>query len=166
MLQPFQSLLHCPKSSNGRSSVLLAASGPFIHSFRAFDGSFFSSWPNQIIEKPPDFQAESATSPEDSGVAEHERPSKRRKISLPGEASSCAPAEILRETQTETGSIRTIQASHADVSKLICNSDGSHVIAVTGEDKAVRVFQLLEDGTLVQTSERHALYIATTSSAH
>ena len=149
--------------------MLLAASGPFIHSFNAQDGSFLSTWPSQGLQGKIATLTDTAINTKGSGIAgvpQSERPSKRRKTSLSPKGSSSTSAEILVEDQTETECIGTIQASHADVSKMICTSNGSHVIVVTGEDKAIRVFELSEDGSLIQISERHALYIATIFSAH
>ncbi|KAL8796671.1 MAG: hypothetical protein Q9195_001061 [Heterodermia aff. obscurata] len=37
---------------------------------------------------------------------------------------------------------------------MICTSSGEYVVAVTGEDKAIRVFELRRDGSLMQISER------------
>lgn len=164
-MQPFQSLVSCPSISKVRPSVLLAASGPYIYSFDAQDGSFLSSWPSQTLERKGVALAEvplaeGQTNTNGCGSTELERPPKRRRTSLSRAVSSSTSAEIVVESQVETGSNKATQVSNADVSKLICTSNGGHVIAVTGEDKAVRVFQLRDDGSLMQISERHGLYLA------
>ena len=162
MMQPFQGLVCCPNASNVRSSILLAASGPYIYSFDAQDGSYLSSWPSQGLERrevalAEVSWAEESTSTKACESTEVERPPKRRRTSLSRAVSSSTSAEILIESQVKTDSNKTPQVSHADVSRLICTSNGGHVIAVTGEDKAIRVFQLWEDGSLTQISERHGL---------
>ena len=164
-MQTFQSLLCCENTSTIRSSVLLAASGPHIYSFDAQDGTYLASWPSQALERKATALAEvpragDQKSTKGCGSTEVERPPKRRRTSLSRAVSSSTSAEIVVESEVETGSNEATQVSDADVSKLICTSNGRHVIAVTGEDKAVRVFQLWEDGSLTQISERHGLYIA------
>ena len=164
-MYPFQSLVCCPNTSKIRSSVLLAASGPHIYSFDAQDGSFLSSWPGQALERKAVALAEvpvgeDKTTTKDCGSTESEPPSKRRRISLSRAVSSSTSTEILVESRVETDSNKATQISNADVSKLIYTSNGSHVIAVTGEDKAIRVFKLGEDGSLTQISERHGLDMA------
>ncbi|MCJ1283735.1 tRNA (guanine-N(7)-)-methyltransferase non-catalytic subunit trm82 [Xylographa opegraphella] len=41
------------------------------------------------------------------------------------------------------------------VTNIMVNSTGKYIVAVTGEDKCIRVLELLVDNTLLQISERH-----------
>ena len=110
--------------------------------------------------------AEDKTTTKACGSTEMEPPPKRRRTSLSRAVSSSTSTEILVESQVETDANKATQVSNADVTKLICTSNGSHVIAVTGEHKAIRVFQLGEDGILTQINERHGLYMAEVFSLH
>ena len=159
MLQPFQKLLRCPPSLEHRSGVLLAASGPFIHSFSVQNGSFLATWPTHDIEGKPLDLGDCAANAQDFGSIDHERSCKRRRLSLSREASSSTSAEILVEDQSETGPNLVVQISNPDISEMICTSNGEYVIAATGEDKAIRVLRLRKDGSLIEISERHDLHL-------
>ena len=155
MLQPFRSLLCCPPSKN-RPKILLAASGPIIYTFNCQNGLLLSTWPSEEFKGKPRDLEERTASPENSDLGDAERSAKRRKTSLSREASSSASAEILVEAVNGRQSDTAMEVSNSDVSKMICTSNGEYVVAVTGEDKAIRVLHLLSDGGLVQISERHA----------
>ena len=156
MPQPFQCLLYCPSASARRRNVLLAASGPFIYSFGIQDGLLLSIWPIPDLEGTPVALDESLACAGEPGVTDAERSAKRRRVSLSREVSSSTSAEIVVETPHVTKSSRELQVSSSEVNKMICTSSGEYVVAVTGEDKTIRVFELRRDGSLMQTSERHA----------
>ena len=90
------------------------------------------------------------TPPDDS-----EPPSKRQKVSLIRDESSNSATEIvvMRDSDNDEFSIPQ-QLLNPLVIKLAGTSNGQHVVAVTGEDKCIRVFDLAADGTLTQLSER------------
>lgn len=77
-------------------------------------------------------------------------PSKRRKTSPRAAISTdSSSAEILVEDNDEKKDL------HANpVIKLAATSSGRYVIAVTGEDKCMRVFEMNADGIMHQISER------------
>ena len=155
MKQVFQCLLRCRSSTHSRPSVLLAASGPLIHSFNIKDGSYLSTWPTYDAEGKPLTLEGSAACTGDFETEDADRPLKRRKTSLSREVSSSASAEILVENPDETEASKELHVSNSDVTKIISTSNNEYVIAVTGEDKTIRLFQLLELGSLRQISERH-----------
>ena len=154
-MQPFQCLLYCPSASARRPSVLLAASGPFIYSFGVQDGLLLSVWPTHDLDGMPVALDESRACAGELGVTDAERAAKRRRVSLSREVSSSTSAEIVVENSQLTKSSRELQVSNSEVNKMICTSSGEYVVAVTGEDKSIRVFELQMDGSLMQSTERH-----------
>ena len=79
-------------------------------------------------------------------------PTKRRKMSPRAAISSeSSSAEIVVE-----GSDGAKYFHSNPVIKLAATSNGRHVVAVTSEDKCMRVFELKGDGVMYQTSERSA----------
>lgn len=152
--------------------VLIAASGSRIDSFSLQDGSVLSSWycpyaPNnstkrQQAKKFENSTAQNSESPSMNDLSNSAPVPKRRKLS---------GSEIVRPGVSENGGSnganRKQKGSSAepyDVSQaglgaptvvtLAISNDGSHVIAVTGDDKAIRVFRHDGVGHLVQLSKR------------
>ena len=102
------------------------------------------------------FVKKSGTLPlDDSAPDDSERPSKRQKVSLARDESSNSATEIVvaRDSDNDESSVpqRVLKPL---VIKLSGTSNGRHVVAVTGEDKCIRVFDLAADGTLMQLSQR------------
>lgn len=150
----FQCLLHCAGAEYSRPNILLAASGPLIHSFNVDSVKPVYTWPTRDLEGNRITTATSTGCTKDSTDEDAERPAKRRRTSLSREVSSSTSAEILVENLDETEPLNELQVSSSDVTKMICTSSGEYAIVVTGEDKTVRVFQVQEDGSLIQISER------------
>ena len=84
-----------------------------------------------------------------------QRPRKRQKLSPPREDSGSSAEIVVNGGDAEDQNARLKQAIGPPVIKLAGTSDGHHVVAVTGEDKCIRVFELPEDGCLIQLSERY-----------
>ena len=149
MLQPFQCLLYCPKSGTQQPDILLAASGHSIFSFDVQSGSLLSTWPS-----PPKRSLEIG----DPGNRDAERQSKRQKASISREASHSDSADIVVENDLDIDSSANKNGgSTGNIAKLICTSDSKHVVAVTAEDKSIRVFEQAADGSLTQISVRYDL---------
>ena len=153
MLTPIQRLLYCSRQGSSRLNVLLAASGPSIRTFNN-DGTCISKWSH--LEP-----AESTKNTRDRSPGSHEGkdsevpPGKRRKVSDAGNASEASSVEVV----VENGRKKRRKSKRKDlmvpsVINLIATSDGKHVVAVTGEDKSLRVLELLENGALKQISQR------------
>ena len=149
MLRPYQCLLYCSKSGNLHREILLAATGCHIFSFDAQDGSLLSTWPSL----PKQSLEEARSRSFENWDSEHQ--AKRQKISFSQEASNSDSADIVVENKLDVvTNTKSGEPSTANIAKLVCTSDCRYVIAVTAEDKSVRVFDLTNDGNLAQLSER------------
>ena len=163
MLNPFQCLYYCPLRDSDKTDILLAAAGPRIFSFNVSDGSLLSIWPSTTDVESTEILLQSPFKiirhGEESGLEEEsvsqdkdaERPGKRRKLSPHGGGLESVSTENVVQDQNETSGKA---ASTSAVIKLTGSSNGKYVVAVTGEDKCIRVFELHRDGTLVENSKR------------
>lgn len=150
MLHPFQCLLYCPPTAVRKRSILLAAAGSRIFSFDIQNGTFISVWPSTsgIVQE---HSAVAPSTDHDPG-----RPEKRRKLAIPQHTSSSDSAEIVVENGNNVDvHADNSQVSTSNVIKLERTADSEFIVAVTGEDKCIRVFKLHEDGKLTQLSKRH-----------
>jgi tRNA (guanine-N(7)-)-methyltransferase subunit TRM82 len=161
MLHPYQCLLYCARPGRTDAGVLVAASGPYIHTFSVEDGTNLYTWPSHEVlksssEKGEDTDHGSETIKEArSGQGDQDRPRKRRRLSPPGEDSGSSAEIVVDGGSNANGrGAKVKQASHPPVTKLVGTSTGQYVVAVTGEDKCVRVFELLENGSLKPPSVR------------
>ncbi|KAF6240268.1 hypothetical protein HO173_001879 [Letharia columbiana] len=161
MSHPYQCLLHCHQAGQVESGILVFASGPYIHTLSAQNGRYLSTWPS--LENTTQTRstgqnngnglevAQLKSSPQDDS----ERPSKRQKLSPARDESCSSSAEIVVARDSDNGeSSNSQQPLNPPVIKLAGTSAGQHVIAVTGEDKCIRVFDLAATGILTQLSER------------
>ena len=160
MQHPYQCLLYCSRSDHNEAGVLVAASGPYIHTFSAQHGTHLSTWPSnqdfkQSTQKAKGTEAGSELIEDQSSSHEDShRPQKRRKLSPPRDDSGSS-AEIVVNGGNANGQNSNLkQASNPPVIKLAGTSTGQYVVAVTGEDKCLRVFELSENGCLKPLSER------------
>lgn len=139
-------LCHVHDTSDGKS-FLLAATGPCIQSLSCSDGQLLSIWPRDENTESSDDDAEG-----------NERPSKRVKLSRDTSELSEASIEIVADgKERQKGERRRPKIPNPalpHVSHLITTSDAKHAIAVTAEDKAVRVFSISRSGRLRQLSSR------------
>ena len=161
MLHQYQCLAYCQSASQSQTGILVGASGSFIHTFSAQNGRYLSTWPSlettaqtrsigQNNEKESEVSNQKSSSQDDS-----KRPPKRQKLSPAKDDSGNSSAEIVAAGDSDNGeSTRYQQPSNPPIIKLAGTSAGQHVIAVTGEDKCIRVFDLAADGILMQLSER------------
>lgn len=161
MLHPYQCLFHCYQPSQNENGILLAASGSFIHTFSAQCGRYLSTWPSlkiaaqtQSVEQNDGYELKVphlTSSPQDDS----KRPIKRPRLSPAREESGSSSAEIVVAEDSGDGDSQSSQQfSNPPIIKLAGTSAGQHVIAVTGEDKCIRVFELAANGILTQLSER------------
>ena len=160
MPHPYQCLSYCQQASQSEIGILVGASGSCIHTFSAQNGRYLSTWPSlestsqsgsidQIVGNESEV-VRLKGSPQDLI-----RPSKRQKLSPARDESGSSAAEIVVMGHSDNGELpRLHQPSIPPVIKLASTSSGQRVIAVTGEDKRIRVFDLAADGTLTQLSER------------
>lgn len=157
---PYQGLHRC-------GAILIAARGPQIDTFNLQDGSYLSSWKCDVpskgesqatlqeitVQKLTEKPLESDVIETESGPA-----AKRRKLSNEDNAESDI---VKKEADSKIGegkkkTPRPQKGSNVpNVVLLASTSDSQHVIAVTGEDKTLRVFKLShESGILEQLSQR------------
>ncbi|MCJ1479776.1 tRNA (guanine-N(7)-)-methyltransferase non-catalytic subunit trm82 [Lambiella insularis] len=155
MLPLFRCILYCSRTEH--SGLLLAAYGDSIYTFSASAGKCLSIW---LHAKGSFLWEETLGEQESTGAAQVDdgpgRPPKRRKLSANGDVSDSTSAEIV----TDNDGIKARRAKPKTVSvpsifKLAATSTGKYVVAVTDEDKCIRVLELLADGRLHQVSERH-----------
>lgn len=150
---PFQKLC-CVGSVQGCSNLLLAAAGPHVFSFDLGSGELLARWPSKIPEE-DDSDATEERIDENSG----EPPNKKRKIASStrqGESSdSSLSVEIVAErAKGQRRKPRTAISVLPKVSHLIATRNRKHVVAVTTEDKCIRVFEIRKGARLKLLSER------------
>ncbi|KAL4779291.1 hypothetical protein BJX76DRAFT_341244 [Aspergillus varians] len=138
MAENFQHPLQCiqfVKKKNGDSrNVLVASSGARLFSYAAESGQRLSIWPQDGAVSPNANDA--GSNPEIEGP-----PEKKRKVDLSSEKKDGAAAA--KKT-----------ADWTNIPILTSTPDGEYLVALTGEDKCIRVFQLEEDGSFIQLSGR------------
>ena len=161
MPHPYQCLLYCPCPGQAEAGTLIASSGPYIHTFNVHNGTYLSTWPSgQDLGKSSKDDANAEFGSGLSGKTEAhledpQRPWKRRKLSPPRDDSGSSAEIVVNGGDADDQSARLKQAISPPVIKLAGTSNGHHVVVVTGEDKCIRVFELTEDGCLIQLSERY-----------
>lgn len=149
MILPFHLVKVC-------GDVIFAAQGCDIHSFNS-DFKHISTWkyPAQKADESGDA---SKDTPQDSPAPE-EPPTKRRKVE-----SGAVSEEPNKEKSagSENGQSKSKKAAQYDVPAnerpfvqgLYATADGRHLIAITGSDKTIWVFEHDGTGNLKQLSQR------------
>ena len=110
--------------------IIVASAGPNIYTFSGTDGHKISTWP----EDKSITSSEPGTN-EDSAERSDGPPEKRRKLS---------PTSADKKTSN----------AWLSVPILVISPSGRHLVAVTAEDKHVRVFELSTGGVLTESSDR------------
>jgi tRNA (guanine-N(7)-)-methyltransferase subunit TRM82 len=147
MVHPFQKLCYVDM---GHRDLLFAAAGSYIYSFWLASGEILSTWPSNSDDDLSDTGNGVAAKKDHAG----ESPSKKRKLSAQGVAAESSDSSISVEIVAERAKgqrrkRKTIDSKPPNVSHLIAAKDQKHIIAVTTEDKCIRVFELgsvLEQG--------------------
>ena len=161
MPHPYQCLLYCSRPGQAEAGILVASSGPYIHTFNVHNGTYLSTWPSgqELGKSSKDDAMAELGSGVSGGTQTHQensqRPRKRQKLSPPRDDSGSSAEIVVNSGDAEDQNARLKQAIGPPVIKLAGTSDGHHVVAVTGEDKCIKVFELPEDGCLIQLSERY-----------
>ena len=156
MAHPYQCLIYRHRPREPISQVLVAASGSYIHVFDVLSGQNLSSWSSLDEAEPSPRTKDSWPSVcrdyigQKKIKAGSQPPSKRRKTSPQAAISTeSSSAEIVVEDNDHADNL------HANpIIKLAATSKGHYVVAVTSEDKCLRVFELSGDGAMNQISER------------
>ena len=147
-----QCLLYCAQSPARR--YLVTATGSYISTFHIDKSEYICSWPPRDSDK-SQTQAgngwnegiEDATIGSEAGTP----PSKRPKL--------CSQVSTNSSTEIVVDEIEKDVPAHPPVIKLAVSRDGRHVIAITGEDKCLRVFELSFSGVLSPISKRYCVTI-------
>lgn len=148
MQHPFQCLA---LAATPDVHILVAAIGSSISTYRLNDGALLATWfPLRATRKESREEERKGTPPiSERSKDETEPPDKRRKLSDHGNITVADTAVDVRK-----GVAGSRRALNPVITKLAITPDAKNVVAVTGDDKCIRVFDLLEDGTLLQRSER------------
>lgn len=132
---PIQSFELVKRQSQGLSNVLLASAGPYIYSYAAESGQRLDVWPQHVET------SRAAASGPTSTSEDQAPPEKRIKLSSP-------------ESESEDKPSATNPLTWTNIPMVLSTSDGKHVVALTAEDKCIRVFSLSEDGKFKELSSR------------
>ena len=148
---PFQKLCYVENDSG----VLFAAAGPYIYSLSLASGEIVSTWPSNSNDDLCDSENGVTAQKDPPG----EPPSKKRKLSADGAAAessdSSTSVEIVAErAKGQRRKAKVIDSKLPTVSHLIAAKGQKHVIAVTTEDKRLRVLEIGKRGRLKLLSQR------------
>lgn len=158
MIHPFQHILYCEEPHGDDLGLLFAASGCWIYSFSASDGSFISRWSPTTNQHGigKSFQNQQI----DPGENESGRLGKVRKLNETEDASEGTLVEIVVDNADQRSKNQMAEDPPAPaVIKLAVTPNLKHLVAVTGEDKCIRVLRVSADGGLEQLSIRYAVQI-------
>ncbi|KZF25937.1 hypothetical protein L228DRAFT_257451 [Xylona heveae TC161] len=151
MRHPLQCIQLCHQRSDTGGSLLLAAAGPRIYLYNVDDGALLCSWPEispSTDGKNAEFSPEAALeqgAKREAPESEEGPPGKRRKVSSSADAKvEDADRKAKSPPATELPAVSIVSQS----------PDGKYVVVVTSEDKAIRVFELLDGSTLNALSTR------------
>lgn len=149
---PFQTVQQLGSQGPDGRDLLFAAAGSKIYTFDVDNGRQLSVWPQDL--EPQQGQPEPVeTSPKGDELDSESQgpPEKRRKLSSSGAEK---PGDSQEDTRKDSGKKGTSAVEWTTIPILTTSADGKHLIAVTGEDKCIRVFDVDKDGKLVQLSGR------------
>lgn len=161
-------------------NILFATRGGKIHSFNLSDHKHISTWQHPDVEKQissseskQEPQNETKTPIDAENVPETEEsepPAKRQKVAEEGLNVSTGDAQAGNTENAQSkgtkGKGKGKSDNHGDRSRMgrvvdrplitlmTCTDDGKHLIAVSGHDKSVWVFEHDGEGNLTQLSQR------------
>jgi tRNA (guanine-N(7)-)-methyltransferase subunit TRM82 len=153
-------------------NVLVAARGSSLDSFDIFDGSLLSTWSYPSSQGvgngqpvPTEVTTKLATQNSESSSVEiivdaASPPAKKRKLSASEPADAKQHSKEGKKKQNNRSDAVASGLEAPAVIALAVTNGGQHVIAVTGEDKTIRVFEnIREDGVyrLRQLSQRQVI---------
>ncbi|KAL2834058.1 hypothetical protein BJY01DRAFT_224607 [Aspergillus pseudoustus] len=131
---PFQGLQFVKRRAGSSRDVLVASAGAKLYSYAAESGQRLSVWPQDGADS-------STTNEAGSSPGTEGPPEKKRKVDPSEKKENAAPEKK-----------KPSAWSHIPI--LSSTSDGEYVVALTGEDKSIRVFQIEEDGSFLELSAR------------
>ncbi|KAL2802669.1 hypothetical protein BJX63DRAFT_437661 [Aspergillus granulosus] len=131
---PIQGLQFVKRKTGGSRDVLVASAGAKLYSYAAESGQRLSVWPQDGADSSTANDA--GSNPETEGP-----PEKKRKVDPLEKKESAVPE-------------KKKPAAWSHIPILTSTPDGEYVVALTGEDKSIRVFQIEEDGAFQELSAR------------
>lgn len=141
MLQNAQYPFHCLRYAGG---FIVASAGPNLYSYSASDGRKLFTWP----ESKTSISSEAETN--DAPERSDEPPEKRRKIS----PTSAANDDNNNNNNRAIEKNNKTATAWSSIPVLVPSPSGRHVVAVTAEDKHIRVFDINSEGVLTQLNAR------------
>ncbi|KAK2733963.1 tRNA (guanine-N(7)-)-methyltransferase non-catalytic subunit trm82 [Myotisia sp. PD_48] len=136
---PLQRIEYLRTSSR---NFLVGAAGPKLFVFGADNGAQLDVWPSNSQSQQPPIESTIDQPSTHEGTASP--PGKRRKLS-----QTVEEGDGNRGTQ-----ISSTSCAWTVIPLLIASPTGGYIVALTGEDKCIRVFQVDANGCLSQLSER------------
>ncbi|KAL4877146.1 hypothetical protein BJY04DRAFT_199027 [Aspergillus karnatakaensis] len=130
--QPFQ-CIQSFKTKSGSKNVFVASVGSKLFCYDSESGQRLSVWPQDGADAP---NANDESNPEVEGP-----PGKKRKVDPSSEQKNTTPA--LKQTTAWT-----------NIPILTATPDGEYLVALTAEDKSIRVFQIEENSSFLELSAR------------
>ncbi|KAL3458063.1 hypothetical protein BJX64DRAFT_280123 [Aspergillus heterothallicus] len=136
---PFQGLQFVKRKTGGSRDVLVAAAGAKLYAYAAESGQRLSVWPQDGAD------SSSSSSTNDAGCNPETEgpPEKKRKVESSEKKENVAPEKKKKKP-----------ASWSNIPILTSTPDGEYVVALTAEDKSIRVFQIEEGGSFQELSAR------------
>lgn len=135
---PFQCVKFTKQQSSDSAVFLVASAGRRLYSYAAANGQRLDAWP-KAVESSSEFASNGQVPAE-----------KRRKLSPAPEAQK----EELKEKSSAKKAPDNRLPEWTNIPILLTSSDGKHVVALTADDKCIRVFSLSEHGKLDEISSR------------
>lgn len=160
---PYQYIKKCGK-------LFIAARSSSIDIFNSVDGSLYSTWssvppqapvPQNVNLNPEDDDVKLATQEVQPVSADNETkttspPAKRRKLSPAKDGENLESKEDTKESKKGGKGEKNQKQSKAPgpeapaVIALAVTKNAKHVVAITGEDKSIRVFEVIEQHGIPQ----------------
>ncbi|KAK2734603.1 tRNA (guanine-N(7)-)-methyltransferase non-catalytic subunit trm82 [Onygenales sp. PD_40] len=152
---PFQCIQSLDRSTPVTQNLLVTAAGPKLYVWDSATGSQLAVWPEQIESEVNVTQVENSGSRERDDAGSSEPPGKKRKLS-PAPSKEGQGGEEIQQSGTEANESKPQGAKLAwsTIPIVTASRDGEHIVAVTAEDKCIRVFKVGARGELSQLSER------------
>ncbi|OAX82376.1 hypothetical protein ACJ72_03277 [Emergomyces africanus] len=156
---PFQCIQCLGKSSPEAQSFLVGAAGPRLYVYDGRTGNPLSVWPldKELGADGAQAQAKTADSSHSQGDAEgSEPPEKRRKLSpaTPQEIPSVEGIQAHESKANGSDKTQDSKLAWSTIPIVTASKSGEHIVAVTAEDKCIRVFTVNSSGTIILTQPR------------
>lgn len=135
---PFQCVQYVKQQSSGSAEFLVASAGKGLYSYAAINGQCLDKWPENV-------------DPTSELVSNEQEPAEKRiKLTPSPEGQN----EESKEKKSSKKASNKQLPEWTNIPILLTSLDGKHIVALTAEDKCIRVFSLSEDGKLKEVSSR------------